>query len=86
MSPKDAAQWMIDEVRRVRFLDHARVIGHLLAEEPKLVEHSAEGSPKVGASVLRAFGKREGDDIVWSRSALHWRLREAGDLPGRSVP
>lgn len=85
MTPQEAAIWMEAEILRVRFLDHETVIAYLLAVDPELVGYNDSGNPKIAPAVLRAFGKRKDNQIVWSRSALHWRLREAGDEDGRLV-
>lgn len=86
VTPEEAAKWMAAEVRSEEYLDHAAVIDHLEAADPALIDYNDAGNPVVDKKVLAAFKKLQLDDIVWSRSGQHWRLREPDDEAGRMVP
>ncbi|WP_443019081.1 DUF6953 family protein [Sphingomonas sp.] len=86
MTPDEAAAWIANEIRVNDYLDHAEVIARLESAHPDLIAYNDRGNPVVAPSVLKAFKKLNPPDIVWSRSGLHWRLREAGDERGRLAP
>ena len=85
MTPKDAASWMVEQLKELHYLDQSYVVSHLLVEAEDLLYLNNDGSWAVGKPVLAEFRKLT-PDAVWSRSALHWRFREAYDQPGRMQP
>lgn len=85
MTPEQAADWIVTQVRENGYLDHAEAIDHLEAAAPALIDYNDAGNPVIHKKVLAAMRKRRPDDVVWSRSELHWRLREPDDEPGRAA-
>lgn len=75
LSPSDAASWMLDEVRRAGALDHVAAVEHLLAVAPRLVKWDRSGQPMIRTSVLRAFRRIRGLDILWAPGEYRWRRR-----------
>ena len=84
MTPADAAQWMIDELSKRKYLDQELVAWELHKKEKALTYQNDNGNLAISKVVLAEFRKRtSGGDIVWSRSDRHWRYRQNWDKPGR---
>lgn len=83
LDPLGAAQWMLDEVRRQGALDHVAAVEHLLAAAPRLVKWNREGRAMIRTSVLRAFRRIRGLDIIWSPQDHRWRTRRPDEPPPR---
>jgi len=79
MTPRDAAQWMLDEVRRTGALDHVCAVRHLLAASSSLIKWNREGQPMIRTAVLRAFRRIRGLDIVWAVDEYRWRPLQPGE-------
>jgi hypothetical protein len=82
MTPKQAAEWMVLELARVRWLDQETVAHHLHMNAPDLVYINDNGNHGIDKRVLAAFNKLT-PDVVWSRSERQWRQREPYDTPGK---
>ncbi len=50
------------------------------------VYQNAAGNEAINKDVLVEFAKLTRDKVVWERGRRVWRLREAGDEPGRVQP
>lgn len=84
MTPQEAAQWMVAELARVRWLDQEMVAYHLQQYAPDLVFINENGNLGIKRSVLDAFN-RATPGVVWSRSERQWREREPYDTPGKRM-
>lgn len=86
MTPTEAAEWMLSELQRLRWLDQETVAWELLKRDKSLVYMNENGNPAIQQSVLKAFNKlAPTSDYVWSRSERHWRHREKYDVPGKRM-
>lgn len=84
MTPQEAAQWMLDELTKRKVLDQERAAYALRKQDKSLTYMNDNGNVAISKDVLAEFRKlTPGDDIVWSRSERHWRLRKKFDKPGR---
>lgn len=83
MTPEEAAEWMLRELDRRKWLDHEIVTWELRKLDPSLLDTNEAGNPVVKKSVLRAFEKLTKDSVVWSMGERHWRRRQASDRAGR---
>lgn len=81
LDPRAAARWMLEEVRRAGALDHIVAVEHLLAAAPHLIKWNREGQAMIRTSVLRAFRRIRGLDIVWATDEYRWRPRTPEDPP-----
>lgn len=82
MTPKEAAQWMVEELGRVKWLDQEQVAYHLHEHAPDLVFTNENGNLGIDKRVLTEFNKLT-PDVVWSRGYRQWRNREPYDTPGK---
>lgn len=83
-APAEVAAWMAAEVRTKGELyqeDAVSVIEDRFGRD--YVYDNEQGNPAISRAVLAAFRKLSDSDIVWDRTERCWRLREAGDEPGR---
>lgn len=86
MTPEEAAQWMLAELQRKKWLDQETVAYHLLKADKSLVYMNDNGNPAIDKKVLVAFNKlAPTSDYVWSRSDRHWRARKPYDAPGKRM-
>lgn len=83
MTVEEAAQWMLDELQRAKWLDQETVAYKLVKLDKSLTYHNAAGNLAIDRKVLAAFKKLMPDDVVWSRGERHWRYRKPYDAPGR---
>jgi hypothetical protein len=83
MTPRDAAQWMLDEVRGAGALDHVLAVDHLLATSPRLIKWNGQGQPMIRTAVLRSFRRSRGLDIVWAPAEFRWRPLQPGEQAPR---
>ena len=84
MAPLEAAQIMLDELRRVRWLDQDDIAWKLFQLDAKLTYQNDNGNLAIDKKVLAEFKRLTSDGgIVWSRSERQWRFREPYDQPGR---
>lgn len=84
MTPREAAQWMLDELFKRKVLDQDHAVYALLSQDKALVYMNNNGNAAISKDVLAQFKKlTDGDDVVWSRSERQWRFRQKSDKPGR---
>ena len=83
MTTEEAAQWMIEELAKRKFLDQEHVAYKLVNIDKSLIYYNDHGNLAVAKTVLAAFRKAMPDNIVWSRGERHWRYRKSYDRPGR---
>lgn len=87
MTPKEAAHWLLAEVRANGELYQYEAASHLENETGKdLTYINDNGNVAIAPSVLSEFRKLAPDEVVWERSERLWRLREEYDEPGRNQP
>ncbi len=84
MTPKEAAEWMVDQLNTHRLLYQETAVYDLHNLDPTLTYHNENGNLAISKKVLSQFNKlTNGGDVVWSRSERYWRFREPSDAPGR---
>lgn len=84
MNVAEAAEWMLSELERRKFLEQDAVAYHLYKQNKALTYQNDNGNLAIAKDVLAAFRKLTDDkDIVWSRGERHWRHRQKHDKPGR---
>lgn len=84
MTPKEAAQWMVDELARVKWLDQSTAVWQIHQRDKDLTYMNDNGNLAFNKEVLAEFKKLTKDqDVVWSRSTRQWRYRQPYDKPGR---
>ena len=83
MTADDAASWMVEELKRRRYLDHEIAVFEPQKLDSALVRYNDAGNLAIKPSVLKAFRTALPEDVVWSRSERSWRYRSKGDAPGR---
>jgi hypothetical protein len=83
-TPKDVAQWMLEELKRETYLYQNMVVYDI---EEKFGEEftyiNDNGNPAIDQRVLKEFRKLTEQTVVWERGERLWRLREDYDDPGR---
>jgi hypothetical protein len=84
MKPKEAAVWMVEQLRDLTYLDQEHVVYHLSEYAPELTYYNNEGGLAIDKRVLDEFRKLT-PTVVWSRSERHWREREEYDEPGKRM-
>ena len=83
-TPDDVAQWMLDELKRVKYLYQETVVYDISSKFGEdFTYYSDNGNPAIGKKVLAAFKKLTGDSVIWERGERMWRFREKYDEPGR---
>lgn len=84
MTPKEAAQWMLDKLKAGGVLVQEQAAWELHNTDSSLTYQNDNGNLAISKKVLAEFNKITGDgDVVWSRSDRLWRFREPSDQPGR---
>ena len=83
MTIDEAAEWMLGELRRAKFLDQETAVYKLVRLEKGLTYYNAAGNLAIDSKVMAAFKSLLPDDIVWSLGQRHWRFRQKHDKPGR---
>lgn len=84
MTPQDAAQWMFDELTRLKVLDQENAAWQLTNKDKSLTYQNDNGNLAISKGVLAAFNKlTKSNDVVWSRSERQWRFRKKYDKLGR---
>lgn len=86
-SATEVATWMVEELKSGRIL-YQQVAAAQIHDRfgKEFTYHNKNGNLAITKSVLDAFSRLTGDDVVWSRSQRFWRLREKWDRPGRQQP
>lgn len=83
MTPQQAAEWMLREFQKKRFLYQEEAATHLLhLHDEQLAYYDHSGNVCVGKKVLTAFNKLT-SDAVYERTDKFWRDRLPSDQPGR---
>ena len=84
MTPEAVAQWMLEELKREKYLYQETVVYDI---ESKFGEEftyvNKNGNLAIDRCVLREFRKLTENTVVWERGARLWRLREDYDESGR---
>lgn len=83
-TPEQVAQWMLEELRRVRYLyqgDAVFEIGRRFGSQFTYINDN--GNDAIDRTVLKAFRCLTGDSVVWERGQRLWRMREKYDEKGR---
>ena len=83
MTPKEVAQWMLDELTRVKYLDQ-EVVVYAIKDKfgSEFTYDNENGNLAIDKGVLREFSKLTVNTVVWERGARLWRFRENYDPPG----
>ena len=83
MTPKLAAEWMLERFKEKRFLYQEEAATHLLhLHDEQLAYYDGNGNVCVGKKVLAEFNKLT-PDVVYERTDKFWRDRLLSDQPGR---
>lgn len=83
-TPDDVAQWMLSELKRVKYLYQETVVYDISSKFGEdFTYYNDSGNPAIGKKGLAAFKKRTGDSVIWERGERMWRFREKHDEPGR---
>lgn len=83
-TPRDVAEWMLEELNREDVLYQEPVVSEIEAKFGEEFTYTNEnGNPAIDRRVLKAFRAITGDDVVWVREDFMWRKRASHDEPGR---
>lgn len=83
MTAKAAANWMLDELRRSRYLDQDHAAAELERRFGQTAFYTNDaGNLAIRRDVLAEF-RALTSDVVWDREERQWRFREAGDANSR---
>jgi hypothetical protein len=83
-TPKDVAQWMLEELKRETYLYQNMVVYDIEEKFGEEFTHiNDNGNPAIDQRVLKEFRKLTEQTVVWERGERLWRLREDYDDPGR---
>ena len=84
MTPKEIAQWMVDELQRERVLHQEHVV-HVIATEfgKEFVYINENGNPALDRRVLREFRRITEGTVMWVGGDYLWRFRREYDPPGK---
>lgn len=83
MTPKVAAEWMLEQFEAKRFLYQEEAATHLLhLHDEQLAYYDGNGNVCVGKKVLAEFNRLT-PDAVYERTDKFWRDRLPSDQPGR---
>ncbi len=81
---KEAAAWMVEQIKERRSLDQSDAADYLeRAYSGELTYENENGNTAISKDVLAAFKKLTGDEVIWDRGYKEWRLRTKFDRPGR---
>ena len=83
-TPRQVAEWMLDELRRVGILYQETAVYDIeqnFGEEQVYINQN--GNPAISTKVLAEFRTLTGDSVVWNRGDRYWRFRRDFDQPGR---
>lgn len=82
--PSDVARWMLEKIdadnplyQYIAAADIREQFGN------EFVHTNDNGNDAIAPSVLKAFRQLSAETVVWERTERCWRLRQAGDAPGR---
>jgi hypothetical protein len=84
MDPRDVAEWMVDELKREKFLNQEHLVFDIQSKFGNEFTYTKDnGNLAIDKRVLREFRKLTEDSVVWDRSERLWRMREKYDTPGK---
>jgi len=84
MTPKDVAEWMLEELKKDKYLYQETVV-YDIAEKfgDEFTYTNDNGNLAIDKKVLDAFRKISETTVIWERGTRMWRFREDYDEPGR---
>jgi hypothetical protein len=78
------AQWMASEVNSKPELYQDDAVSEIEKTFGKSFLHeNTNGNLAINPDVLKEFEQLTKTSVVWAKSGRYWRLRQAGDEPGR---
>ncbi len=80
MTPKQVAQWMVEQLKRVKYLHQhtaAYEIRDSFGEEFTYINQ--HGNLSINREVLREFRSLTEGAVVWERGERLWRMKEEYD-------
>jgi hypothetical protein len=84
MTPEDVARWMLEELKREKYLYQETVVYDIESKfGEKFTYVNENGNLSIDRRVLREFRKLTEDIVVWERRERLWRFRENYDESGR---
>ena len=86
MTPKEVAQWMIDQMGDRQRLYQESIV--LKIKNECGLEHvyrNTNGNWAISKDVLKEFRTLSEDTLVWERGERAWRRKKPTDKPGRTV-
>lgn len=84
MTPRQIAEWMVEELNRLKYLYQDTVafeISKRFGEEFTYINSS--GNVAIDKKVLKEFRALTPDSVIWDRGERMWRFREDYDQEGR---
>lgn len=83
-TPDDVARWMLDELRKVKYLYQETVVYDIQSRfGEEFVYFNDNGNLAISKKVLSSFKQITSDAVIWERGQRLWRFRENYDEPGR---
>jgi hypothetical protein len=68
------AAWMVRELEDAGYLDQSSAAQRIREQfGDAFVYETLSGKLAISMSVLRAFGERSGDDVIWELGGTAWR-------------
>lgn len=84
MKPVEVAQWMVEELKRVKYLHQDTVVYEIQSKfGDEFTYINQNGNLAIDKQVLSEFRKLTETTVVWERGEHLWRLREEFDPPGK---
>jgi hypothetical protein len=84
VTPKEVAEWMLEELKRVNFLYQDTVVYQISEKFGEEYTYTNQnGNLAIDRVVLKEFRKLTGDTVIWERGERLWRFREDYDEEGR---
>lgn len=84
MRSHDVAKWMVEELKREKFLYQETVVYDITSKFGNEFTYiNDNGNLVIDRRVLREFRKLTEDWVVWEKSERLWRLRAAYDTFGK---
>ncbi|MGW8136863.1 DUF6953 family protein [Sphingomonas zeae] len=85
MTPKQGAEWMLNELQSKGALYQEDAVYGLHRQDKALTYTNESGNLAIHKDVLKVFNKiAPTANYVWSRSDRQWRKRGLNDKPGRA--
>jgi hypothetical protein len=83
-TPKDVAQWMLDEVSKEKMLHQEHAVYDIAKKfGDEFTYMNENGNLAISRPILRAFRKLSMHTVVWVRSERYWRLRDERDTENK---